>query len=51
MREALNHLKAADARLGGVIDAVGPYRIQYKPPAFPTLVQAIIYQQLSGKAA
>jgi DNA-3-methyladenine glycosylase II len=51
MRKALNHLKQADPVMGGIIERVGPYRIQYREPSFQTLVRSIVYQQLSGKVA
>jgi len=51
MRKALNHLKASDPILGGILDRVGPYKIQYREPEFETLVRSIVYQQLHGKAA
>src|SRR5215813_9745046 len=51
MRKALNHLKKADPVLGGIIERVGPYKIQYREPVFQTLVRSIVYQQLHGKAA
>jgi len=51
MKKAITHLKAADPVLGRIIDAVGPYRMTYKEPDFTALVQSIVYQQLSGKAA
>lgn len=51
MRKAIQHLQSSDPVLGAVIDRVGPYRIEYREPAFETLVRSIVYQQLSGKAA
>lgn len=50
---ALCHLRAADARLGALIDRVGPFRLelQHMSSVFGALAQAIVYQQLSGKAA
>jgi len=51
MREALSHLKKSDPVMAGLIEQVGPYRIEYSPPDFATLVRCIIYQQLSGKVA
>jgi len=51
MRKAIQHLKKADPVLARLIDRIGPYRIQYQEPDFSTLVQCIIYQQLSGKVA
>lgn len=51
MRKALQHLRTADPRLAGVIEAVGPYRIAYNEPEFGSLVRSIVYQQLSGRVA
>jgi DNA-3-methyladenine glycosylase II len=50
---AIRHLKRADARLAKVIDAVGPCRMQPHRDGehFHALLRAIVYQQLSGKAA
>jgi len=52
-RVAVEHLRAADAVLARVIDAVGPFRMQLKqtPNIFVALTEAIVYQQLTGKAA
>ncbi len=51
MRKAVNHLKKADPVLRGIIERVGPYRIEYGPPEFSSLAESIVYQQLNGKAA
>jgi DNA-3-methyladenine glycosylase II len=51
MRKAIIHLKKADPVLRGIIERVGPCRIQYREPVFETLVRSIVYQQLSGAAA
>src|SRR3954453_17982921 len=51
MRKAILHLKKADLILAGIIERVGPYRINYDEPAFASLAEAIVYQQLHGKAA
>src|SRR5580700_7181428 len=51
MRKALNHLKKSDPVLAGIIQRVGPYKIEYREPIFQTLVRSIVYQQLNGKAA
>lgn len=50
---AVEHLRASDKALGHVIDAVGPFRMQLKktPSLFGALAEAIVYQQLTGKAA
>jgi DNA-3-methyladenine glycosylase II len=51
MRKAINHLKKADPVLRDIINLVGAYRIEYGDPAFESLAEAIVYQQLNGKAA
>jgi methylated-DNA-[protein]-cysteine S-methyltransferase len=50
---AVAHLRAADPVLARVIDEVGPFRMQLKPApsVFAALAEAIVYQQLNGKAA
>ena len=50
---AIEHLRATDALLARVIDAIGPFRLQLiaAPSIFAALSQAIVYQQLTGKAA
>lgn len=50
--EARDHLRRVDPRLSAVIDRVGPcdLRIHDCKP-YESLVRAIVYQQLSGKAA
>jgi 3-methyladenine DNA glycosylase/8-oxoguanine DNA glycosylase len=51
--EAVAHLRAADPELARVIDAVGPFRMQTRrtPTVFAALAEAIVYQQLSTRAA
>jgi 3-methyladenine DNA glycosylase/8-oxoguanine DNA glycosylase len=51
--KALSHLRKADPVIARVIDAVGPCRLQVRADGthFDALVRAIVYQQLSGKAA
>ncbi len=51
MRKAILHLKKCDPVLCAVIDKVGPFRMQYGPAEFHSLAEAIVYQQLNGKAA
>ena len=51
MRKAIHHLKQADPVLSAIIEHVGPYKINYDEPAFASLAEAIVYQQLHGKAA
>ncbi|HEX4485643.1 MAG TPA: DNA-3-methyladenine glycosylase [Terriglobales bacterium] len=50
-RKAVNHLKAADPVLAAILEKVGPCRMQFGSPEFHSLAEAIIYQQLNGKAA
>jgi DNA-3-methyladenine glycosylase II len=51
MRTAINHLKKCDPTLRAIIERIGPCRIEYGPPEFHSLAEAILYQQLNGKAA
>lgn len=51
MRKAILHLKKSDPVLRAIIERVGPYRMDYSEPTFHSLAEAIIYQQLNGKAA
>jgi DNA-3-methyladenine glycosylase II len=51
MRKAIIHLKQADPVLAAIIEQVGPYRMNYDEPGFASLAEAIVYQQLHGKAA
>jgi methylated-DNA-[protein]-cysteine S-methyltransferase len=50
---AVAHLRAADAGMARLIDAVGPFRMQLKttPSIFVALAESIVYQQLHGRAA
>jgi methylated-DNA-[protein]-cysteine S-methyltransferase len=50
---AVDHLKAKDAALKRLIQRAGPFRMQLQrtPSVFGALSEAIVYQQLSGKAA
>jgi DNA-3-methyladenine glycosylase II len=51
MRKAINHLRQSDPVLAEIIDQVGRFRLEYKPPTFHSLARSIVFQQLSGKAA
>jgi len=53
VRRALRHLRRADARLSKAMERVGPFRLRLRPMTSPyaALLKAIVYQQLSGKAA
>ena len=52
-KAAVQHLRASDPVLARLVDAVGPFRMQRNKAAsiFMALAQAIVYQQLNGKAA
>jgi len=52
-KRAAAHLRDADPTLARVIDAVGPPRLEFQRTAsvFNALAEAIVYQQLNGKAA
>jgi DNA-3-methyladenine glycosylase II len=49
--DAVAHLKRVDPILGDVIDRVGSYAIARRPECFHSLVRAVIFQQLAGRAA
>jgi DNA-3-methyladenine glycosylase II len=51
MRKAVNHLKKSDPALRAIIERVGPCRMEYGVPEFSSVAEAIVYQQLNGKAA
>ena len=51
MKKALNHLRNSDQVLAAIITRVGPYKITYREPTFQALARAIVFQQLSTKAA
>jgi DNA-3-methyladenine glycosylase II len=51
MRRALNHLRKSDPIMRTIIERIGPCRMQFGPPEFHSLAEAIVYQQLNGKAA
>lgn len=50
---ALKTLAQADPELGRLMDRVGPFRLKLRPPrsTFTALAEAIVYQQLTAKAA
>jgi methylated-DNA-[protein]-cysteine S-methyltransferase len=50
---AVRHLRAADAGLARLIDRVGPFRLRLDrtPSIFVALAEAIVYQQLTARAA
>jgi DNA-3-methyladenine glycosylase II len=51
MRKAINHLKKSDPILSAIIESIGACRMEFGPPEFHSLAEAIVYQQLNGKAA
>lgn len=51
MRKAVNHLKKSDPVLRAIIEEVGPCRMEFSRPEFTSVAEAIVYQQLNGKAA
>jgi DNA-3-methyladenine glycosylase II len=51
MRKAVIHLKKSDTVLRAIIERVGPCRMEFGPAEFCSLAEAIVYQQLNGKAA
>ena len=51
MRKALLHLKKSDPVMRAIIERVGPCKMQFGEPRFHSLAEAIVYQQLNGKAA
>lgn len=50
-QNAIRGLKKRDPVLAGIIERVGACRISYGNPTFHALAEAILYQQLNGKAA
>src|SRR3984885_6470672 len=51
MRKAIHHLKKSDPVVRGIIERVGAFRMEFGEPVFHSLAEAIVYQQLNGKAA
>jgi 3-methyladenine DNA glycosylase/8-oxoguanine DNA glycosylase len=51
MKKAVDHLKKSDAVLASIIARVGPCKMAYREPTFEMLARAIVFQQLSTKAA
>jgi len=51
MRKAVLHLKKSDPVLRTIIVRVGPCRMEFGDHTFHSLAEAIVYQQLNGKAA
>src|SRR5208283_4383548 len=48
---AIRQLKKSDSVLAAIIERVGPCRMTFAEPTFHALAEAILYQQLNGKAA
>jgi len=51
MRKAVGHLRKSDPVLRAIIEHIGPCRMQFSEPQFHSLAEAIVYQQLNGRAA
>jgi len=51
MRKAILHLKNSDPVMRSIIERIGPCKLQFGEPVFHSLAEAIVYQQLNGKAA
>ena len=51
MRKAILYLKKSDPVMRGIIERIGPCRMKFGEPVFHSLAEAIIYQQLNGRAA
>ncbi len=51
MHKAIEHLKRQDEVMARLIQAIGPVRLNKKENYYESLCQAIIFQQLSMKAA
>jgi len=51
MRKAVAHLKKSDPVLRAIIERIGPCRMRVGRAEFHSLAEAIVYQQLNGKAA
>ena len=51
MQKAINHLKKCDPVLRAIIERVGPCRMEFSSAEFGDVAEAIVYQQLNGRAA
>src|SRR5436189_1678377 len=51
MRKAVLHLKKSDRVMRGIVERIGACKMQFGEPTFHSLAEAIVYQQLNGKAA
>ena len=50
-KKEIEYLKSRDKRLGAIIDQIGHIRWTVEPDLFAAIVQNIVSQQISGKAA
>lgn len=50
-QKEMEHLCRRDKRLGKAIERLGPLECEVSPDLFPTLINSIVAQQISGKAA
>ncbi|MGC2245779.1 MAG: DNA-3-methyladenine glycosylase [Terriglobales bacterium] len=50
-RKAVLHLRKSDPILAAIIERIGPCKLEFADPTFHHLAEAILYQQLNGKAA
>ena len=50
-RKAILHLKKSDPTMAALIARLGPCRMEFGEPTFHSLAEAILYQQLNGRAA
>ena len=50
-KREMDYLKSRDKRLGEVIDRIGQIRWTVEPDLFSAIIQNIVSQQISGKAA
>src|ERR1700730_15058651 len=51
MRRAVTHLKKFDPVMRAIIESIGPCRMQFSPPEFHSLAEAVVYQHHKGRAA
>jgi len=51
MRKAVLYLKKSDPVMRMIMERVGAFKMEFGEPTFHSLAEAIIYQQLNGKAA
>src|SRR6202167_461916 len=51
MLKAVYHLKKSEPVMRAIIERLGPCRMRFGSPGFHSLAEAIVYQQLNGKAA